>query len=85
MTIKLPEDLERYVNDQVRAGLFPSEGDVILDALERHRQIRQVDNPPPSDDPVLGSMREDADLLDEVVEHAMKNRRDQPWRLPADE
>jgi hypothetical protein len=30
-------------------------------------------------------MREDADLLDEVVEHAMKNRRDQPWRLPADE
>ena len=29
----------------------------------------------------IGAMREDADFLDEVVEGAMKARRDQPWRL----
>ena len=38
MTIHLPEHLERYVHDQVQAGLYPTEDDVIRDALERHRQ-----------------------------------------------
>ena len=37
MTIHLPEHLERYVHDQVMAGRFRSENDVILDALEHHR------------------------------------------------
>lgn len=37
MTIHLPEHLERYVHDQVVAGRFRSEDDVIRDALERHR------------------------------------------------
>jgi Arc/MetJ-type ribon-helix-helix transcriptional regulator len=41
MTIQLPEHLERYVHDQVLAGRFRSEVDVILDALERHRQAQQ--------------------------------------------
>jgi len=37
MTIHLPEHLERYVHDQVQAGRYPTEDDVIRDALERHR------------------------------------------------
>lgn len=41
MTIQLPDHLERYVHDQVLAGRFRSEDDVILDALERHRQSQQ--------------------------------------------
>jgi Arc/MetJ-type ribon-helix-helix transcriptional regulator len=41
MTIHLPEDLQRYVHDQVLAGHFRSEDDVILDALARHRQAQQ--------------------------------------------
>jgi Arc/MetJ-type ribon-helix-helix transcriptional regulator len=41
MTIHLPEHLERYVHDQVVAGRFRSEDDVILDALERHRHAQQ--------------------------------------------
>jgi putative addiction module CopG family antidote len=45
MTIQLPEHLERYVHDQVLAGRFRSADDVILDALERHRQAQQ----PPAD------------------------------------
>jgi hypothetical protein len=44
MMIQLPEHLERYVHDQVLAGRFRSEDDVIRDALERHRQVQ----PPPS-------------------------------------
>jgi Arc/MetJ-type ribon-helix-helix transcriptional regulator len=41
MTIHLPEDLQRDVHDQVVAGRFRSEDDVILDALARHRQAQQ--------------------------------------------
>jgi Arc/MetJ-type ribon-helix-helix transcriptional regulator len=41
MTIHLPEHLERYVHDMVLAGRFRTEDDVILDALERHRQVQQ--------------------------------------------
>ena len=86
MTIRLPEDLERYVREQVQAGRFLSEDDVISDALERQRQARLMcPTAPVTADPVLGSMREDADLLDEIVEQAMRNREQQPWRLPAGE
>ena len=41
MTIHLPEHLERYVRDQVLAGRFRSEDDVILDALEQHCLAQQ--------------------------------------------
>jgi putative addiction module CopG family antidote len=40
MTIHLPEHLERFVHDQVQAGLYPTEDEVISDALERHRQAQ---------------------------------------------
>jgi hypothetical protein len=29
----------------------------------------------------IGAMREDADFLDEIVDGAMKARREKPWRL----
>ena len=41
MTIQLPEELERYVHDQVVAGHFRKEDEVIVDALERHRRAQQ--------------------------------------------
>jgi Arc/MetJ-type ribon-helix-helix transcriptional regulator len=42
MTIHLPEHLERYVHDQVQAGRYLTEQDVICDALERHRQAEPM-------------------------------------------
>ncbi len=81
MTIHLPEHLERYIHDQVRAGRFRTEDDVILDALERHRQAQQ---PPAAatvvPDPVLGCMRDDAELMDEIVADAYRDRREETWR-----
>ena len=73
------------MHEQVQAGLFQSEDDVILDALERHRQAQPPTAAPAVFDPILGSMRDDAELLDGIVEHAMKNRREQPWRLTPSE
>jgi Arc/MetJ-type ribon-helix-helix transcriptional regulator len=46
MTIHLSKDLERFVHDAVRAGLYRSEADVISDALTRLRQAMPGDTPP---------------------------------------
>ena len=38
MTIRLPPELERFVHDQILAGRYSSEDDVVRDALERLRR-----------------------------------------------
>jgi hypothetical protein len=35
---------------------------------------------PPTDDPLLGSMADHAELMDQIVEDAMQHREQQPWR-----
>jgi Arc/MetJ-type ribon-helix-helix transcriptional regulator len=81
MMIHLPEHLERYVHDQVKAGRFRTEDDVIRDALERHRQAQQPPvASPATPDPVLGCMRDDAELMDEIVADAYRHRREETWR-----
>jgi putative addiction module CopG family antidote len=81
MTIHLPEDLERFVHDQVQAGRYAREDDVIRDALEQVRKHSQAINNAQGS---FGAMRDAADELDEVVAHAMELRK-QPWRtLPGE-
>ena len=46
MTVHLPEHLERYLHDQVQAGRYPTEDEVIRDALERHRQAEPTPTKP---------------------------------------
>lgn len=36
-------------------------------------------------DPLLGSMSDHAELMDQIVEEAMQNREHQPWRLAPSE
>jgi putative addiction module CopG family antidote len=78
MTIRLPEHLERFVHDQVHAGRYSTENEVINDALE---QLRKHAKPIPTSQGMIGALRDDADLLDQAVEHAMKVREERPWRL----
>jgi Arc/MetJ-type ribon-helix-helix transcriptional regulator len=91
MTIHLPEDVERSIEAAVHGGLFASVDDAMAEAarLLLHNLAndrRQVTHTTEDlADPILGSMREDAALMDEIVEQAMWNRQHQPWRLPADE
>jgi Arc/MetJ-type ribon-helix-helix transcriptional regulator len=82
MEIHLPEDLQRFVHDQVRAGRFPSEDQVVCAALRQFQRVQQPAAAQPVPDPWLGSMREDAEMLDEIVEEAMRIREERPWRLP---
>jgi hypothetical protein len=51
--------------------------------LDKTKQRRFEPKPVAVDaapDPLLGSMRDAADELDEIVADAMKRRREEPWR-----
>ncbi len=84
MTIHLPNDLETSIEAVVHSGRFASVDAAMAEAARlllreiRQEQSQATDTSP---DPLLGAWREDADLLDEIVEHAMKVREERPWRL----
>jgi Arc/MetJ-type ribon-helix-helix transcriptional regulator len=78
MIIHLSKDVEQFVRDAVRAGLYASEDDVVNDAMERLRHQAPLPTPGTG---LIGALRDDAEWLDEAVEHAMKVREERPWRL----
>jgi putative addiction module CopG family antidote len=82
VTIHLPKDLEQFVHDQVHAGRFPSEDDVVREALERFR-IRTAPAGPGLGS--IGAMRDDADLLEQITQDIMEARRTRTLRATADE
>jgi Arc/MetJ-type ribon-helix-helix transcriptional regulator len=82
MTIHLPEDLERFVHEAVRAGRCTREEDVIRDALEQLRTRTPIATPGLGS---IGAMRDDADLLDQVTQDIMESRPSRTLRLSADE
>jgi Arc/MetJ-type ribon-helix-helix transcriptional regulator len=89
MTIRLPEDLERFIRAEVQCGHFATEDEAIAEAVRllRLQQSQSATTPAATNrgDPVLGVLRDAADELDEVVAEAMSHREQQPWRLAAGE
>ncbi|MEO6807496.1 MAG: hypothetical protein ABI353_00085 [Isosphaeraceae bacterium] len=87
MNVRLSEESRRFVADQIAAGRYPSEDAVLEDALLRMRQQepRPSATGSPENDPILGMFRDEPELIDEIVEEAMKIREERPWRLPAGE
>jgi Arc/MetJ-type ribon-helix-helix transcriptional regulator len=51
MTIHLSKDLERFVHDAVRSGLYASDDDVIRDALMRLKKTMPEGNQTPGKSP----------------------------------
>ena len=88
MTITLPDDLESRVEATVRSGRFTSVDDAMAEAarlLLRELDRGQQAKPPGESndlgpDPFLGSMRDAADELDEIVADAYRKRREETWR-----
>ena len=88
MTINLPDDLESSIRAAVDEGRFASVEDAMVEAarlllreLDHGRQSRppgQADDPGP--DLFLGSMRDDAELMDEIVAEAYRQRHEETWR-----
>jgi Arc/MetJ-type ribon-helix-helix transcriptional regulator len=87
MTIHLPTDLERSIETAVQNGRFASIDDAMAEAARR--LLRDLDAQPPTPpdngsdlgpDPLLGCMREDAALMDEIVAETYRQRHDETWR-----
>ncbi|MBV8311537.1 MAG: type II toxin-antitoxin system ParD family antitoxin [Planctomycetaceae bacterium] len=72
MTIHLPPELERFVYDQVLAGRYPSEADVVRAALERLRK----DAPTPATSPRMTEA--------EFKQHLLESGRISSLPTPAD-
>jgi Arc/MetJ-type ribon-helix-helix transcriptional regulator len=88
MTIHLPNDVEREILAQVQSGQFPSVDAAITEAwrqFQHHRQTRQPSAISTSPDPLLGSASDHPELMDQILEDAMRNREQQPWRLTTGE
>jgi hypothetical protein len=62
-------------------ALSPEQLATLRRELDGKLATTATQQPAGSDPGSIGAMREDADFLDEIVEGAMKARREQPWRL----
>ncbi|WP_406694113.1 hypothetical protein V5E97_24005 [Singulisphaera sp. Ch08] len=89
MTIQLPKELESSIEAAVHSGRFASFDEAMAEAARL--LLRALANRPqhPSadfdDDPVIGSMREAADEMDEIVADAYRKRGEEKWRdLPVE-
>jgi Arc/MetJ-type ribon-helix-helix transcriptional regulator len=84
MTIHLPEDLESSLRAAVHSGRFASVDDAMAEATRLLLQKLKEDQPATASeatpDPLLGCMREDAELMDEIVADAYRHRREESWR-----
>ena len=87
MTIHLHKELESSIEQAVHSGHFASVDAAMAEAARRLlRDLKHLPQPPDVDtDPLLGSMSDHAELMDEIVEDAMRHREQQPWRLTASE
>ena len=87
MTIHLPVELERSIRSLVLGGRFASDEEVVSEALRTFlaRSDMMPSTPVASETSksasFIGSMREAADELDEIVADAMRDRSERPWRL----
>jgi Arc/MetJ-type ribon-helix-helix transcriptional regulator len=80
MTIHLPPDIESSIQASVHSGHFASVDDALAEAWRAFQQ-HQPSPAPASGLGLIGALRDDAELLDQAVEHAMKVREERPWRL----
>jgi Arc/MetJ-type ribon-helix-helix transcriptional regulator len=87
MTIHLPNDIERSLQAAVHSGHFASVDDamteaarLLLQTLKRSPQAATPADREIKPDPLLGSMPDAADELDQIVADTMKRRREEPWR-----
>ena len=89
MTIHLPSDVESSLQAAVENGRFASPDDALAEAwrhFERQQEtLTPVTGTAEAVDPLLGSMSDHAELMDQIVEDAMRHREHQPWRLSTSE
>ena len=81
MTIHLPSDLESSIQTAVLNGQFASVDDamaaaagLLLREISQHPAAKPTSQPQATGLGFIGALHDDADLLDQAVEHAMRVR-----------
>jgi Arc/MetJ-type ribon-helix-helix transcriptional regulator len=85
MIIHLPKHIENSIQAAVQSGHFASMDEAMTQAaclLLRELKRKQSAASAEDDtlDPILGLMRDDAELMDEIVADAYRRRREEKWR-----
>ena len=89
MTIHVSKDVEHAIDAAVRGGQFASADEMVNELVRDYARRHPVrpSNPPldandgeDTPDPLLGLMRDDAELMDEIVADAYRHRREDKWR-----
>ena len=84
MTIHLPKELESSIQAAVLSGRFASVDEAMAEAarllLKELKQGTSAATGAAKPDPPLGSMRDAAAELDEIVAEAMRKRQEDSWR-----
>jgi Arc/MetJ-type ribon-helix-helix transcriptional regulator len=87
MTIHLPPDIESSIQAAIHGGHFASVDDAISEAarlplqtLQRNPRAATPIDQELKPDPLLGSMKDHAELIDQIVEDAMMNRQEEASR-----
>ena len=89
MTIHLPRELEGLIRAEVARGRFASIDEAMIEAARLLlRELRPAQPSEPAlvevlSDPLLGSigaMKENAELLDEIVADVYRHRGEETWR-----
>jgi putative addiction module CopG family antidote len=87
MNVHISEEARRFIADEVASGRYPSEDAVIDAALRRMRQQEQLPSPVRTldNDPLWGMFRDEPELIDRIVQDAMRDRQTVPLRATGDE
>jgi Arc/MetJ-type ribon-helix-helix transcriptional regulator len=87
MTIHLPTDLENSIRASVQSGRFNSLDEAMAEAarlllreINQHLEATSDKTTDLGPDTFLGSMRDDAELMDELVAEVYRKRIEEPWR-----
>ena len=81
MTIHLPKDVESSIEAAVHSGHFASADDALATAWRAFQQHSGNYRSRICRPGIDRALRDDAELLDQAVEHAMKVREERPWRM----
>lgn len=83
MTFHLPTVVEASIEAVVQSGRFATLDDAMAESARLLLRTITQEQPrpqPAAQPPLLGSMRDAVDELDEIVAEAMKRRREGPWQ-----
>ena len=89
MKIHLPREIEQSIEAAVNSGHFASVDAAMEQAAllllrelaeEEHQAEAAANAIDQNPDPILGLMRDDSELMDEIVADAYRRRREETWR-----